>query len=100
MPYRDLLVWANASGLPIRALPFEQWRRLLFDMAQQFGNDSWNPYLPLLDEITAEQVFMPTFDCHNTLQGLSGSSVTCPPVGPELLQTYLGFLQSVRLLDQ
>ena len=94
MPYRDLLAWANAAGLPLRALPFKQWRRLLVDMAQQFSAESWNPFLPLLDEVTVEQVFMPAFDCHNTLQGLSGSGVTCPPVGSELLQTYLAFLQS------
>ncbi len=94
MPYRDLLAWINAAGLPLRALPFEQWRQLLVDMAQQSGAENWNPFLPLLDEVTADQVFMPAFDCRNTLEGLSGSGVTCPPVGPELLQTYLGFLQS------
>jgi thioester reductase-like protein/amino acid adenylation domain-containing protein len=94
IPYRHLLAWVNAAGLPLRALPFEQWRQMLVEMAQQLGAESWNPFLPLLDEVTAEQVFMPTFDCHNTLQGLSGSDVTCPPVGPVLLQTYLSFLQS------
>ena len=36
MPYRELLAWVNAAGLPLRALPFEQWRQLLVDMAQQF----------------------------------------------------------------
>ena len=95
MPYRKLLSLVNEAGVPVRMLPFEQWRQQLMTMAQQFGGESWNPFLPLLDEITAEQVFMPTFDHSHTLQGLAGTGVTCPPVGPELLQTYLKFFSRV-----
>jgi hypothetical protein len=37
---------------------------------------------------------MPPFDCRNTLTALEGSEVRCPPVGPALLGTYLGYLVS------
>jgi hypothetical protein len=102
MLYDELLALVNGAGLSLRALPFEQWRQLLVDMVQGLGAEGaatggspyMSPFLPLLEEVTAEQVFMPTFDNSNTLQGLAGTGVTCPPVGPELLQTYLGFFQS------
>ena len=93
MPYNEVLDLFKEAGLPMKAMPFDQWRELLMNMAQQLGGDNWNPYLPLLDEITVDQVFMPTFDCRRTLKGLEGSGVTCPEVGPELLQTYLDFFQ-------
>ena len=48
----------------------------------------------IAEEVTVDQVFMPTFDNSRTLQGLSNTGVTCPPVGPDLLQTYLKFFQS------
>jgi amino acid adenylation domain-containing protein/thioester reductase-like protein len=102
MPYDELLSLVNAAGFRLRSLPFERWRGLLVDMVQGLSGEGtatessplMNPFLPLLEEITADQVFMPTFDHSHTLQGLAGTGVTCPPVGPELLQTYLGFFQS------
>ncbi len=93
MPYRQVVELVRQAGLPLRVLPFDQWRERLMNMAEQFGNENWNPYLPLLDEVSEEQVFMPTFDCRNTMQALAGSDITCPPVGRELLETYLSYLQ-------
>ncbi len=95
MPYRQLLALVDEAGLALRPLPFVQWRELLVEMVQGLGGDGWNPFLPLLDEITAEQIFMPTFDHSNTLAGLAGTGVACPPVGPELLNTYLKFFSQV-----
>jgi hypothetical protein len=35
------------------------------------------------------------FDCRNTLAGLTGTGIACPPVGAELLKTYFAhFIQS------
>ena len=96
MPYQEVLDVIRAAGLPLRAMPFDQWRDMLVTMAQQLDGENWNPYLPLLDEVTAEQVFMPAFDCAHTLEGLAGTGVVCPPVGRELLQTYITFLQLDR----
>jgi len=94
LPYADLLDWARQSGMPVRALPFEAWRAEMFRRALALGGAGWNPFLPLIEEVSEEQVFMPPFDCRNTLAALEGSEVRCPPVGPALLGTYLGYLVS------
>jgi len=94
MPYDTLLSLVNDAGFPLRPLPFERWRQLLVDMVQGLGGEGWNPFLPLLEEVTAEQIFMPGFDNSNTLQGLAGTGIICPAVGRELLQTYLGYFQA------
>jgi len=97
MPYQALLEWLAQAGVRLKALPFDEWRGLLLQMAQQLGGENWNPFLPLLDEITAEQVFMPAFDCTHTLAGLAGSGVRCAPVAPPLLDTYLAALRGQGL---
>jgi thioester reductase-like protein len=93
LPYAALLDFLRDKGLSLQVVPFAQWRDLLVKMAVQFGGERWHPFLPLVDEVTAEQIFMPSFNCSNTLTGLAGSGVVCPAVGPELLQTYLSFFQ-------
>jgi amino acid adenylation domain-containing protein/thioester reductase-like protein len=103
MPFRDVLAWLNhspfaAQGLAVEAVPFDQWRQKLFDLASQFGGPAANPFLPLLEEVAVEQVFMPAFDCRQTLAGLAGSDVDCPPVSPELLATYLSYFSNRGLI--
>ncbi|MDX1413377.1 MAG: thioester reductase domain-containing protein, partial [Candidatus Promineifilaceae bacterium] len=95
-PYVDLMDMVNEAGLRLRVMPFDQWRELLSGLARQLGGGSWNPYLPLLDEVTVEQVFMPAFDCRHTLQGLEGSGISCPAVDRDLLATYMAYLQLDR----
>jgi len=97
LPFAELLAWLRAQGLDLRPLPFDRWRERLFALAMQGSADGASAYLPLLEEVTAEQVFMPPFDCRNTLAGLVGSGVICPPVGPALLRTYLDYFATQEL---
>ncbi|MCA9952499.1 MAG: thioester reductase domain-containing protein, partial [Anaerolineales bacterium] len=97
--FNDVLAWMKTAGLPLRVVPFEQWRQLLIDLATQFGGIHANPFLPLIDEVTAEQIFMPTFDCANTLAGLSTSGIQCPAVTPQLLQTYLDYFRRIGFIQ-
>ena len=42
---------------------------------------------------------MPVFDCSNTLEGLSSTSITCAPMGADLLDVYLSYLVRSGFLD-
>jgi len=97
--YRQLVEAVQALGFPLETVPFEQWRDALFDQAAQVGENGWNPFLPLIEEVGEHQVFMPPFDCQNTLAGLAGSAIACPPVGPDLFATYLGYFSRIGFLD-
>lgn len=92
MPYREFVTWIRSLGLPLEVVPFDEWRRRLFALAAKADGHGAESFLPLLEEVTAEQVFMPPFDCRRTLEGLANSGVLCPPVGPALLSTYLAYL--------
>jgi len=91
LPYQALLDWSQQAGMALKPVPFTAWRQMLAQQAAQLGGDFAGPFLPLLEEISAEQAYMPPFDCRNTLTGLAGSGITCPPVGPALLHTYFDY---------
>jgi amino acid adenylation domain-containing protein/thioester reductase-like protein len=92
MNYEDLLDWMETQGIMLEKVPFAEWRQRLGELMVDLGGDEVSAFAPLLEEVTAEQVFMPAFDCSNTLAGLKGKRVKCPPVGPKLLRTYFEFL--------
>jgi thioester reductase-like protein len=89
MAYRDLIAWVNASGDEVEVVPFEEWRGKLIDLVPVLGADA---FIPLLEEVTEDQVFMPAVDCSNTLAALRETDVRCSPVNGELLDVYRTFL--------
>ncbi len=93
LPYRRLLELAPGLGLQLTTVSFDEWRSRLAHAALRSQGDGAASFLPLLEEVSAEQVFMPAFDCRNTLAGLAGSGVACPPVRPVLLQTYFDYFR-------
>jgi thioester reductase-like protein len=92
--FSDVVAFLEAQGIVVEAIPFDVWRERVVDLAQQYGMD--NPYLSLLEEVSAEQIFMPAIDCSNTLQALRNTEIACPPVDSRLLTTYLQHLQGTR----
>ena len=62
--------------------------------------EDWNPFLPLLEEVTVGQIYMPAIDCKNTVTALAAAAeesaeaaLLCPPVNARLLATYLDYYQ-------
>ncbi len=99
LPYHELIETARSLGLPVQTVAFDRWRDELIRRASVPSEDGWLPFLPLIEEVDESQVFMPPFDCRNTLDGLAGSTVTCPPVGAELLGTYLAYFNRIGFLN-
>jgi thioester reductase-like protein len=101
MDYRDLLDWIREQGMPVERVPFIEWRQRLGELMTAVGGESVAAFAPLLEEVTADQIFMPTIDCTNTVRGLEGSGLACPAVSPRLLETYFYYLlaQSVESGD-
>jgi len=98
IPAKQLLHWmVNQSGYPLEVKPYEAWRNHLIQVAQFQGNALY-PYLPrfMINSASVEKdssVLKTTtrFDCQQTLQALAETSITCPPVAAQLLQTYFAY---------
>jgi thioester reductase-like protein len=89
LPFRQIIDWMAGRGYTLRRLPFAEWQAELLSLAERFPASVSSPYLPLIEEITLEQVFMPRFDSTHTLAGLAGTGIACPPLDAVLLDTYL-----------
>lgn len=86
----------RSFGYPVQQILYEQWHTELVKIA---GSSPEHPLYPLVSFFPAtnsqEQEFnsaMLKFDCQNTLDGLAGTSITCPPIDNQLLSTYFSYL--------
>jgi len=89
MHLNDLLDSLASSGFTPRKVSFEEWRKDLFKAVVHIENGGWEAYLPLIEEVEENQIFMPHIDLSNTLTQLNGNGITCPPVDGKLLSTYI-----------
>lgn len=97
--FNELLDWLRARNLPFRLVPFKRWQSDLIERALRSDTSGWSAFVPLIEEVDEAQVFMPYFDQSNTLAQIEGSSVSCAPVGPELIGTYLAYFTRQGLLE-
>ena len=89
---KELAAWIRAFGYPLQKIPYRAWRTALTGPA----NGSFHPLAPLFSlgasKDAPEMVqAIPEFDCQNTLDGLSGTAISCPPVDGRTFQDYLAF---------
>jgi amino acid adenylation domain-containing protein/thioester reductase-like protein len=100
----------RSFGYPIQQISYEQWHAELVKIA---GSSPEHPLYPLVPFFAARGAqeqeshsAMLRFDCQNTLDGLAGTSIVCPPIDDALLNTYFsslirsGFLKAPHLTDQ
>ncbi|HZM69461.1 MAG TPA: thioester reductase domain-containing protein, partial [Candidatus Cryosericum sp.] len=95
----DLLAWMRSYGYPIERLPVERFRHALEAYAKKSRSAALASFLRDAARRTAQRgrgAERPAaadrepvrFECRNTLDGLRGSSIVCPPVDDALLGTY------------
>jgi thioester reductase-like protein len=97
--YGELIDWIRSSGYPLEQLPYDRWRAELFDFARRIPGGALDALLVLVAEwLPKGPIRIPEFDCRNTLDGLAGASILCPPLISELLEAYSPhFLSTLRL---
>jgi thioester reductase-like protein len=95
-----LVALLTAEGFHTRKVPFEEWRKQLFNAVAHLESGGWEPYLPLIEEVEEKQIFMPRIDLSATLAKLDGSGIVCPPVDGELLSTYIKAFIAQGLIER
>ena len=98
--FSKLAGWLADQGLQARTVSFDEWRTELFRRIPEMPFAGWEPYLPLLEEVEEQQVFMPEFDLSNTLTRLEGSGIRCHPVNEQLFSTYLKYFLPRGFLEK
>jgi thioester reductase-like protein/amino acid adenylation domain-containing protein len=93
----------RSFGYPLKQIPYDQWQAELIKIAGSFPEHPLYPLVPFFparnsQENTSNSAVL-QFDCQNTIDGLAGTSIVCPPVSDRLLITYLSYLIKSGYLD-
>jgi thioester reductase-like protein len=96
--FKEVLDHVTDLGYSLDTVPYDQWRRNLFTLAETNPDEGWSVYLPLIADVDEQVLHMPRFGQENTKAGLNGSSITSNPLGPELLDAYFKhFIETGKL---
>ncbi|MBW4575233.1 MAG: amino acid adenylation domain-containing protein [Aphanothece sp. CMT-3BRIN-NPC111] len=94
--WNEFVSWICTFGYPLQQISENEWQTELLKVAERSPSNALYPLLPVVSQKVSEE---PTsnsaelkFDCQNTLNGLAGTSIVCPPVNVELLRTYFSYL--------
>ena len=83
-------------GYSIQELTYNQWHTQLLNIAEHDPEHALYPLISLFPaKISSAQTLEAAdlmFDCQNTLDGLSGTSIDCPMVDEQLLDVYFSHL--------
>lgn len=89
----DFIDHAQRLGYPIQGLPFMDWKAKVMDACRGNPHIALYPLLPLLNMYaTPDSNWTHGYDCSNTLAGLAGTDIRCPPITPAMLDVYFDYL--------
>jgi amino acid adenylation domain-containing protein/thioester reductase-like protein len=101
LPWQQLVNEIENFGYPIKAIGYKQWQEQLLEVASSQTENVLSPLLFMFTEWGSENqhsylettalAFRP-FDCRNTLLGLAGTSITCPPLDINEFRAYFSYL--------
>ena len=101
--HSNLLIDSMRSlGYPIQEILYDRWRTKLLNIARHSPE---HPLYPLVPFFPARESQAETasgelkFDCQNTLTGLAGTAIVCPPIDRQLLHIYFSYLMRHGFLN-
>ncbi len=103
--WSEIVNWTCSFGYPLQRVTYEQWQAALSELGERSLSNALYPLLPLFSKTETEaekkshQLVVRQFDCQNTLIGLVGTSLVCPPVNAELLSNYLSYFIRSSFLE-
>lgn len=89
----------SSIGYPLKKLPYQKWKAELISQVKSSQNNELYTLSPIFSEPLFEYSKLPAFDCKNTLDGLAGTSICCPPIDSKLLKTYFSYFIRSGFLD-
>ncbi len=95
----DVFEMIGRKGVPMKQLPFAQWKTDYYNLAKQFPGEAFHAFLPLINQVGKDRLSLPRLDLSNTLAGLEGSSISCPSVDDQLIDTYVRYFIRSGLLS-
>jgi len=106
--WSELTDFIRSFGYPIQHLAYQDWQIQLSNAVRSRENPLYHLLPFFLKKLPKKQVAIsnkhqqlidPQLSCDATLTALAGSSIACPPVNAELLNTYFSYFIRSGWLD-
>jgi amino acid adenylation domain-containing protein/thioester reductase-like protein len=94
--WSNVMTWLRSFGYSLEVISYDKWRAELLKVAEHSSENALYSLIPFFGEEAPDNSVK--FDCQNTLNGLAGTSINCPSVSAELLNTYLSYYVSSGFL--
>ncbi len=93
----DIVNWIRSLGYPIERMSYAQWHAELSSQKQ----NALYPLLPVFSQDSSEQqsFIEAQFDCQNTIKGLAGTEIVCPPINSKLFALYFSYFWNSGFLE-
>jgi amino acid adenylation domain-containing protein/thioester reductase-like protein len=100
-PFPEIVNWVRSFGYQLREISDAEWRAELRTVVGKSPENALYPLVPFWSKKPEANTTFPIlkFDCQNTLKGLQGSDIKCPPVSRELVNKFLSYLTQNGLID-
>jgi thioester reductase-like protein len=99
----ELLELMTSFGYTLQRLPYEEWLQRTFDFTKDIHKNPLSAFMPFLKSPTITHLAHANSQLHldyrNTREGLTDSSISCPPVR-QLMKTYLSYLKHSGFLPE
>ena len=95
----------QSLGYPLQQIDYSQWQAALLGTAMNSDNEL-SPLVPLLTTDPLEEsnylkvLNLRGVSCQNTIAGLASTSISCPVMDTDLLNTYFTYLIQSGFLDR
>lgn len=106
----EMIKYIRQLGYPVERIHYDEWRSKLVNH-QEASENALYPLISIFSEEASrvnasdadpDTKITPTaaleYDCKNTLAGLAGSSIICPPVDQQLFSVYFSYLIKIGFL--
>jgi len=101
LPLSEMVNYICSLGYPVELVSYEKWRSQLMNAVDSPENALY-PLISIFAEETSNTQSKNSplqLDCQNTLTGLAGTPIICPPVDAELFSTYFSYLIQTGFLN-
>ena len=96
----DLVQWMKPYGYDLPLLPYAQWCEQVRRFAGQHPSSAAASLVPLLSEaLPLDRLPNLHLGISNTIEGLAGSQIVCPPLDARLLSIYFSYFTSRGYFD-
>ncbi len=101
----QLVEQIRSLGYPLQQIEYQQWQAMLLG-SEMNSDNALSPLVPIFTDDPAEEsnylevLNLTRVSCQNTIAGLAGTSISCPAMDTDLLNSYFAYFVNSGFIDR